>query len=100
MAQTHSGGDSRTLKTTSHAHDHTSSICSTCQGHLVADLYIDTVDAGGHVWIRALRCVRCRKIADSEHEGFRTDWKMPRIGRIPRELPEWGLNDEMTALGT
>ncbi len=25
--------------------------CSHCQGHLVADLYIDKIDAGGHVWI-------------------------------------------------
>ena len=24
-------------------------ICSHCQGHLVADVYIDTLDAGGHV---------------------------------------------------
>ena len=100
MAQTHSGGTSRALKTPPRAHNHPSLTCSTCQGHLVADLYIDTVDAGGHVWIRALRCVRCRKIADTEREGFRTPSQLGRIGRIPRELPEWGLNDEMTALGT
>lgn len=100
MAQTYSDGNSRALKTPSLVHDHASLTCSTCQGHLVADLYIDTVDAGGHVWIRALRCVRCRRIADTEREGFRTPSKVGRIGRIPRELPEWGLNDEMTALGT
>lgn len=39
--------------------------CSHCQGHLVADLYIDRVDAGGHVWIRALRCVRCGTIEET-----------------------------------
>jgi hypothetical protein len=100
MAQTYSNRNSRALKSIAPVHDHASLICSTCQGHLVADLYIDTVDAGGHVWIRALRCVRCRKIADSEHKGFSRESKVGRIGRIPRELPEWGLNDEMTALGT
>ena len=100
MAQPHSGWTSRALKSPSRAHDHASQTCSTCQGHLVADLYIDTVDAGGHVWIRAIRCVRCRRIADAEWESFRTQPKVGGIGRIPRELPEWGLNDEMTALGT
>ncbi len=100
MTQTRSDGNSRPLKIQSRAHDHASLSCSTCQGHLVADLYIDTVDAGGHVWIRALRCVRCRRIADIEREGLGALAKVGRIGKIPRELPEWGLNDEMTALGT
>ena len=69
MAHRHSGGTSRALPASAHAHVHASLICSACQGHLVADLYIDTVDAGGHVWIRALRCVRCRRIADADQEG-------------------------------
>ena len=100
MAQTHSSGNSGAFKAPSRLRDHASLICSTCQGHLVADLYIDTVDAGGHVWIRALRCMQCRRIADADREVFHTQSKAGRIGRIPRELPEWGLNDEMTALGT
>ncbi len=100
MAQTHSDGNSRAPETPSPAHLHASLTCCTCQGHLVADLYIDTVDAGGHVWIRAFRCVRCRRIADADREAFRAQSNVGRIGRIPRELPEWGLNDEMTALGT
>lgn len=100
MAQTHSGGNSRAPKAIARADHQASMICSSCQGHLVADLYIDTVDSGGHVWIRALRCVQCRKIADGEPGGFRAASKVGRIGRIPRGLPEWGLNDEMTALGT
>ena len=43
--------------------------CSYCHGHLVADLYIDRVDAGGHVWILALRCVRCGKIEETGRAG-------------------------------
>lgn len=100
MAQTDFDGSPEAHRTLFHANGPASLTCSTCQGHLVADLYIDTVDAGGHVWIRALRCIRCRRIADTEREGFRAPSKVGRIGRIPRELPEWGLNDEMTALGT
>ena len=100
MSQTHVQGNSRSFKSSSRTGDQASLICPSCQGHLVADLYIDTVDAGGHVWVRALRCVQCRKIAGSEPEEFRAASPSRKIGRIPRGLPEWGLNDEMTALGT
>ncbi len=96
-------GNDRALspaKILSRPNGHAPLTCATCQGHLVADLYIDTVDAGGHVWVRALRCVGCRKLADVELQGFSTPAQAGRIGRIPRELPEWGLSDEMTALGT
>jgi hypothetical protein len=100
MAHRHSDGNSRALPTSARARVQTFPNCSACQGHLVADLYIDTVDAGGHVWIRALRCVRCRRIADADREAFQAQSNAGRIGRMLRELPEWGLNDEMTALGT
>ncbi|HVG02232.1 MAG TPA: hypothetical protein VM842_05040, partial [Nitrospira sp.] len=90
MAQTHVQGNFRTLKSPSRAADQGSLLCAACQGHLVADLYIDTVDAGGHVWVRALRCVQCRKIAGGEREEFRAASPSRKIGRIPKELPEWG----------
>ncbi|HNA27590.1 MAG TPA: hypothetical protein PLI01_12360 [Nitrospira sp.] len=75
-------------------------ICSHCQGHLVADLYIDTVDAGGHVWIRALRCVRCGNIEEAGRTGLASQthagkgvWKREGTARK-------GLDDEMIVLGT
>ena len=100
MAQTHVDRNSRARSAAVRAKDKASLTCSACQGNLVADLYIDTMDAGGHVWVRALRCVRCRKIAGRDHNDLSVASHKKRIGRIPRELPEWGLNDEMTALGT
>lgn len=73
--------------------------CSHCQGHLVADLYFDTVDAGGHVWIRALRCVRCGNIEEAGRAGLASHlhagkslWK--RDGREQN-----GLDDERIVLG-
>ncbi|MBX3339515.1 MAG: hypothetical protein KF848_18190 [Nitrospira sp.] len=72
-------------------------ICSHCQGHLVADLYIDTVDAGGHVWIRARRCVRCGTLEETgrvgyEPQGFAGNQGQGRMRK--------GLDDEMIVLGT
>ncbi len=72
--------------------------CPVCRGHLVADVYIDTIDAGGHVWIRALRCVRCRTLADGAVavSGDRTRgslWKRRRAEFLD-------LADEVTPLGT
>ncbi len=100
MADRHPGGTFRARLRSARARLQPPLNCSACQGHLVADLYIDTVDAGGHVWIRALRCVRCRRIADTDREAFQAQSHAGRIGKMLRELPEWGLNDEMTALGT
>jgi hypothetical protein len=100
MPQTHSQGNCRAFKSPPHARDHASLVCTACQGHLVADLYIDTVDAGGHVWVRALRCVQCGTIAGRERDECRALSTSRKIGRIFRELPDWELNDEMTALGT
>lgn len=74
--------------------------CSHCQGHLVADLYFDRVDAGGHVWIRARRCVRCGTIEEAGRAGLaaqthagKNSWK--REGQSQK-----GLDDEMIVLGT
>ena len=74
--------------------------CSTCQGHLVADLYIDMVDAGGHVWIRALRCVRCGTIEEAGRAGFGSPSHAGKRGGKRQGKPQKGMDDEMTALGT
>lgn len=74
--------------------------CSTCQGHLVADLYIDTVDAGGHVWIRALRCVRCGSLEGTGAAGSGSHSRGGTSGWSGQRTMRQGIDDEMTALGT
>lgn len=74
--------------------------CSACHGHLVADLYIDMVDAGGHVWIRALRCVQCGDIEETGRPGSGSQWDAGKSGWRRRRIPQRGMNDEMTPLGT
>ncbi len=78
----------------------TSLTCSRCQGHLVADLYIDTVDAGGHVWIRALRCVRCGNLEGTRRAGAGPHAPGGKIGWTIQGTPQKWTDDEMTALGT
>lgn len=74
--------------------------CPTCHGHLVADLYIDTVDAGGHVWIRALRCVRCGNIEETGRAGSGSQSHAGKGGWRRQGKPQQGMDDETTALGT
>ena len=72
--------------------------CSHCQGHLVADLYIDRVDAGGHVWIRALRCVRCGTIEETGRAGG--SHARRTIGRGTRQGNQLkAIDDEIIVLG-
>ena len=74
-------------------------ICSHCQGHLVADLYFDTVDAGGHVWIRVRRCVRCGTIEEAGRVGLASHTHAGKSIRKQDTLRK-GLDDEMIVLGT
>jgi hypothetical protein len=74
--------------------------CSVCQGHLVADLYIDRVDAGGHVWIRALRCVGCGQIPETGRVGSGSRPQTGKSGSQRQGTLQKGMDDEMTALGT
>lgn len=78
----------------------TSLTCSRCQGHLVADVYIDTVDAGGHVWIRALRCVRCGSLEGTGRAGSGLHSPGRKSGWTRQGTPQKEIDDEMTALGT
>ena len=73
--------------------------CSHCQGHLVADLYFDTVDAGGHVWIRVRRCVRCGTIEEAGRVGLASHTHAGKSIRKQDTLRK-GLDDEMIVLGT
>lgn len=73
--------------------------CSYCQGHLVADLYIDRVDAGGHVWIRALRCVRCGSIEETWRAGHDSQRLIRHQGHTRQGSARKGLDDEMIVLG-
>jgi len=75
-------------------------ICSHCQGHLVADLYIDRVDAGGHVWIRAMRCVRCGAIEEAGRAGYDSQRVIRHQGHARQGSARKGLDDEMIVLGT
>jgi len=72
--------------------------CPVCRGHLVADVYVDTIDAGGHVWVRALRCVQCRKIADAAGEPIEKHCGIHRLKRGC--LTPQHVGDEVTPLGT
>ena len=72
--------------------------CSYCQGHLVADLYIDRVDAGGHVWIRALRCVRCGTIDETGRAGGSLSRRIIRRGTRQGNLLK-EIDDEIIVLG-
>ncbi len=75
--------------------------CSHCQGHLVADLYVDAVDAGGHVWIRIRRCVRCGTIKEAGRAGLAPHSHAGKSGVRNRESHgRKGLDDEMIVLGT
>ena len=74
--------------------------CSHCQGHLVADLYIDRVDAGGHVWIRARRCVRCGTIEETGRVGDASQRLATTNGPARQGTARKGLDDEMFVLGT
>jgi hypothetical protein len=74
------------------------SCCPVCHGQLVADIYVDTIDAGGHVWIRALRCVQCRTIADAAGEPFSHRSGIQRVTTNGLTPPHIG--DEVTPLGT
>lgn len=73
-------------------------VCSHCQGHLVADLYIDRVDAGGHVWIRALRCVRCGTIDETGRAGGSHSRRIIRRGTRQGNLLK-EIDDEIIVLG-
>ena len=74
--------------------------CSHCQGHLVANLYIDRVDAGGHVWIRAVRCVRCGNIEETGRAGYDSQRMGGHQGHARQGSARKGLDDEMIVLGT
>ncbi len=73
--------------------------CSYCQGHLVADLYIDRVDAGGHVWIRAMRCVRCEAIEEAGRAGYDSQKLLRHHNHAWQGSARKGLDDEMIVLG-
>lgn len=75
-------------------------LCTHCQGHLVADLYIDRVDAGGHVWIRAMRCVRCGAIEETGRAGHDSQRLIRHQGQARNGSARKGLDDEMIVLGT
>lgn len=64
----------------------------------MADVYVDTIDAGGHVWVRALRCVQCRKIADAAGEPIEKHYGIHRLKR--GNLTPQHIGDEVTPLGT
>lgn len=75
--------------------------CSHCQGHLVADSYVDAVDAGGHVWIRVRRCVRCGTIEEAGRAGLAPHSHAGKSGVWHRENHvRKGLDDDMIVLGT
>lgn len=74
--------------------------CSHCQGHLVADLYIDRIDARGHVWIRALRCVRCGTIEETGRAGYDAQGIAGSHRHARQGSSRKGLDDEMIVLGT
>lgn len=74
--------------------------CAYCQGHLVADLYIDRVDAGGHVWIRARRCVRCGTIEETGRVQYDSQGFARNHGQAGQGTMQKGLDDEMIVLGT
>ena len=38
--------------------------CAQCHGAMVVDHFLDLEDAGGHLWLRAWRCVNCRVIVE------------------------------------
>ncbi len=100
MAQTDLDRSPRSRTTPPRAVGSAGVTCPTCQGHLVADLYIDTVDAGGHVWIRALRCVRCGHIAETGRAGSGSHSQAGKSRWRRQGKPRHGMDDEMTALGT
>jgi hypothetical protein len=38
--------------------------CTHCHGLMVVDHFLDLEDAGGHLWLRAWRCVNCGAIVE------------------------------------
>ncbi len=75
-------------------------VCAYCQGHLVADLYIDRVDSGGYVWIRARRCVRCGSIEGTGRMGYESKGFAGNKGHARQGTTRKGCDDEMIVLGT
>ena len=73
--------------------------CSHCQGHLVADLYVDAIDAGGHVWIRMHRCGRCGTIEEAGRAGLASHTHAGKNRKREDTLLE-GLDDDLIVLGT
>lgn len=74
--------------------------CSHCQGHLVADLYIDKIDAGGHVWIRTRRCVRCGIIEETGRMGYESQGLAGNNGHARQRTTRKVFDDEIIVLGT
>lgn len=74
--------------------------CSHCQGHLVADLYVDTVGAGGHVWVRVRRCVSCGTIEEAGSAGLASHTHAGKSVWKREDKLRKGLDDEMILLGT
>ncbi len=96
LIQTQTGAGIATASTTKSS----GLFCTHCQGHLVADLYIDRVDAGGHVWIRAMRCVRCGAIEEAGRAGYDSQRVIRHQGHARQGSARKGLDDEMIVLGT
>ena len=38
--------------------------CIHCHGSMVVDHFLDMEDAGGHLWLRAWRCVNCGRVVE------------------------------------
>jgi len=38
--------------------------CTHCHGSMVVDHFLDMEDAGGHLWLRAWRCVNCGHVVE------------------------------------
>ena len=65
--------------------------CTHCHGLMVVDHFLDMADAGGHLWLRAWRCVHCGTVVEpgtyrrrQPHRTLLTRLKERLLKRAPR----------------
>lgn len=53
--------------------------CTRCQGYMAEDHFLDLMETGGELWIKAWRCLNCGNVLDHIMEHNRTCFAVQQL---------------------